>query len=111
MPGPPAPPLDLASVGTLNFGRPDLDRFPCLRLAMAAGRRGGTYPAVMAAADEVAVHRFLGGQIGFTDIPRVIEAVMDCHASTPDPDLETVLAADAWARSLAAAASPGAAAR
>lgn len=107
MPVPPAPPLDLAAVGTLNFGTPDIDRFPALRLAMEAGRQGGTYPAAMAAADEVAVERFLRNDIGFLDIPRVIEAVLNEHASIADPDLEAVLAADAHAREVAAAVRVG----
>lgn len=103
MPVPPAPPLDLAAVGALHFDRPDLARFPALRLAMEAGERGGTFPAVMAAADEVVVERFLDGQVGFLDIPRVIEAVLNDHDPVADPDLETVLDADRWARSAAAA--------
>lgn len=107
MPVPPAPPLDLAAVGALHFGTPDMDRFPCLRLAMESGRLGGTYPAAMAAADEVAVERFLAKQIGFLDIPAVIEAVLEKHASTDDPDLETVLAADADARRHARTIEPG----
>ena len=101
MPVPPAPALDLASIGTLNFGKPDMSRFPCLRLAMDAGAEGGTFPAVMAAADEIAVARFLAGEIRFTTIPEVIEATLDRHESTADPDLEAVLAADAWARRVA----------
>ena len=102
MPAPPSPPLDLASVGRLHFGTPDLSRFPCLSLAMAAGRLGGTYPAAMAAADEVAVTRFLAGEVRFTDIPRIVESAMERHVSTADPDLEAVLAADASARESAA---------
>jgi len=108
MPVPPAPALDLAAVGQLNFGRPDFSRFPCLGLAMDAGRRGGTYPAVMAAADEVAVGRFLARELGFLDIPAIIEMTLAKHESTADPDLETVLAADAWARRVAANATVGA---
>ena len=98
MPTPPSPALDLAAIGTLHFGAPDLARFPCLGLAMEAGRRGGTYPAAMAAADEVAVGRFLEGKIGFLDIPAIIETVLEKHDSVADPDLDAVLAADASAR-------------
>lgn len=98
MPAPPMPTLDLAKVGSLNFGTPDITRFPCLRLAMEAGRHGGTYPAAMAAADEVAVERFLGGEVGFLDIPRIVETVLGEHRNVADPDLEAVLAADAEAR-------------
>lgn len=107
MPRPPMPLLDLAQVGALHFGTPDFERFPCLRLAMEAGRLGGTYPVVMAAADEIAVERFLNDEIGFLDIPRVIETVMENHTSTADPDLDTILAADARARAEAAAIPAG----
>jgi len=108
MPVPPMPALDLAAIGALNFGRPDVARFPCLRLAMEAGRRGGTYPAVMAAADEVAVERFIAGEIGFPAIPAVIESVMEEHRPVADPDLEAILEADARARAQARAVSAGA---
>ncbi|MBI2765382.1 MAG: 1-deoxy-D-xylulose-5-phosphate reductoisomerase [Chloroflexi bacterium] len=101
MPEPPSPRLDLGAIGSLHFGEPDVTRFPCLRLAMDAGRMGGTYPAAMAAADEVAVDRFLRREISFVDIPAVIETVLSKHASTTDPDLESVLAADGWARQAA----------
>ena len=101
MPTPPAPALDLATIGTLTFGKPDMQRFPCLRLAMDAGRQGGTYPAAMAAADEIAVGRFLQGEIGFLDIPVIVESVLEHHRSVADPDLEAVLEADAAARTAA----------
>ena len=91
------PRLDLAAVGALSFAPPDFGRYPCLALAMEAGRRGATYPAVVAAADEVAVEHFLAGGIRFTDIPRVIESALAAH-SPADPELDAVLAADAWAR-------------
>jgi 1-deoxy-D-xylulose-5-phosphate reductoisomerase len=105
MPVPPAPALDLGSIGQLTFGKPDMDRFPCLRLAIESGARGGTYPAVMAAADEIAVGRFLAGEVGFLDIPVIIEKTLEKHRSTADPELEAVIAADAWARNEAALAS------
>jgi len=108
MPVPPMPALDLAAIGALNFGRPDVARFPCLRLAMEAGRRGDTYPAVMAAADEVAVERFIAGEIGFPAIPAVIESVMENHRPVADPELGAILEADAWARSRARAVPAGA---
>lgn len=107
MPTPPAPALNLGAIGTLHFGEPDPGRFPCLRLAMESGERGGTYPAVMAAADEVAVLRFIEGKIGFLDIPAVIEGTLEKHHGAADPDLETVLAADAWAREQAEALVAG----
>ena len=93
--------LDLAHLGTLAFCQPEPRRFPCLGLALEAGRLGGTFPAALAAADEVAVEHFLAGRIGFTDIPRVIEAALAAHQGTAEPSLDEVLAADAWARRLA----------
>lgn len=108
MPVATAPLLDVAGLGTLHFGRPDIGRFPCLRLAIEAGTAGGTMPAVMAAADEVAVERFMRHEIGFLDIPAVIEEVMERHVNIPAPNLETVLDADAWARREAALARTGA---
>lgn len=107
MPEPAVPLLDLAQIGALHFGAPDTERFPCLRLAMEAGRTGGTAPAAMAAADEVAVERFLSGEIGFLDIPRVVEAVLERHDPIPAPSLDEVLAADAEARRLAASIPSG----
>lgn len=92
------PRLDLAALGSLQFAPPDLARYPCLALAMEAGRRGGTYPAVLAAADEVAVEEFLAGRIRFTDIPRLIERVLAAHSPGPEDDLAALLEADAWAR-------------
>ncbi|MSQ61527.1 MAG: 1-deoxy-D-xylulose-5-phosphate reductoisomerase [Dehalococcoidia bacterium] len=92
------PRLDLAAIGTLTFDRVDLERFPCLGLAMAAGRAGGTHPAAMAAADEVAVGHFLAGRIGFMDIAPVVEQAIAAHRAVAAPDLEAVLAIDAWAR-------------
>jgi 1-deoxy-D-xylulose-5-phosphate reductoisomerase len=88
-------------IGTLTFGTPNPKQYPCLGLALQAGARGGTYPAVLAAVDEVAVQHFLTGRIGFLDIPRTIDAALSSHDSRPDPTLEEVLAADAWARSFA----------
>lgn len=95
-------PLDLAAVGSLNFSAPDLGRYPCLRLAMRAGLAGGTYPAVLAAADEVAVGAFLAREIRFDQIPSLVEYALDAHdgasQSGADPSLEQIDAADAWAR-------------
>jgi 1-deoxy-D-xylulose-5-phosphate reductoisomerase len=96
-------PLDLATVGTLHFGPPDFERLPCLRLALEAGRRGGTYPAAMAAADEVAVDAFLAGRIGFMEIPKVIEATLAAHSSEEPQDVDTILEADRRARAVAGA--------
>ena len=91
-------PLDLAAVGSLNFAAPDLDRYPCLRLAMQAGLAGGAYPATMAAADEIAVDAFLQRSIRFDQIPALIEQALDAHEHVPEPTLEQIDAADAWAR-------------
>lgn len=93
-------PLDLASVGSLNFSAPDLDRYPCLRLAMRAGLAGGTFPAVMAAADEVAVEAFLSRAIRFDQIPALVEAALDAHEGCTEPSLAQIDEADAWARRL-----------
>ncbi|MEW6448503.1 MAG: 1-deoxy-D-xylulose-5-phosphate reductoisomerase [Bacillota bacterium] len=95
------PRLDLARVSPLTFEEPDVERFPCLRLAVEAGRTGGTMPAVLNAANEVAVAAFLGGWILFTGIPAVIEAVVAAHSVKEKPDLETIITADAWARNKA----------
>jgi 1-deoxy-D-xylulose-5-phosphate reductoisomerase len=98
MPAPPVAPLDLASLGALHFASPDTARFPCLRLAIEAGMAGGTMPAVMAAADEVAVEQFLARRVGFTAIPSIIETVMQRHVPVAEPSLEAILEADGWAR-------------
>jgi 1-deoxy-D-xylulose-5-phosphate reductoisomerase len=95
------PPLDLARAGRLDFQAPDLDRFPCLRLAYHALRTGGTLPAVLNAANEVAVEAFLDGALGFTAIPTVIERVMDAHEVEEVSSLEAARRADAWARTRA----------
>ena len=94
--------LDLAELGTLTFEAPDLDRFPALRLALEAMRAGGMAPAVLNAADEVAVDAFLKGRIGFMDIPAAIEEVLDAMGAggklTDAAGVEDVLAIDAEAR-------------
>jgi len=100
-PSPGTPPFDPVAVGALHFETPDFRRFPALGLALRAGRDGGTYPAALAAADEVAVSHFLDGRIRFTDIPALLEDVLSEHDSLPDTDIENVLDADAWARSQA----------
>ena len=103
-----APRLNLARTKSLNFSEPDLGRYPCLRLALEAGAKSGTWPAVLAAADEVAVERFLGGQMSFTDIAKVVDSTLSAHAGTADPVLESVLEADRWAREFASAQIQGA---
>jgi 1-deoxy-D-xylulose-5-phosphate reductoisomerase len=91
-------PLDLFKIGTLNFERPDLRRFPCLRLAYEALRCGGNAPAVLNAANEIAVEAFLDGRLGFTRIPMVIERTLATVPQGDTASLEDVLAADAAAR-------------
>ncbi|AFV11345.1 1-deoxy-D-xylulose 5-phosphate reductoisomerase Dxr [Thermacetogenium phaeum DSM 12270] len=91
--------LDLASVRSLTFEKPDLKRFPCLRLAYEAGKIGGTMPAVMNAANEIAVFSFLKGEIPFMSISAVIAECMELHIpQTGEPDLDGILAADRWSR-------------
>ncbi len=92
------PPLDLMTMGRLEFFAPDTERFPCIRLAYNALRTGGTLPAVLNAANEVAVAAFLDEKIKFGDIPRLIGAACDAHTPQAAESLDTVLAADAWAR-------------
>ncbi len=95
------PPLDLCRLGQLHFAAPDSQCFPCLGLAYDAIRRGGTTPAVLNAANELAVDAFLHEKVGFLDIPRIIAAVVEEHASTAATSLDQVLAADRWAREMA----------
>lgn len=95
--------IDWSKVGHLDFEIPDPAAFPCLPLAYAAGRRGGTAPAALNGANEVAVSAFLNGRLRWVDIPQVIAAVMDDFASTEPRDLDDVLAADAEARAMATA--------
>lgn len=90
--------LNIAALNGLTFEEPDLDRFPCLGLAYRALRSGGTMPAALNAANETAVQAFLDGKIGLSDIAAVNESVMGEHTVSPADSLETVLAADAWAR-------------
>ena len=94
-------PLDLFEIASLSFERPDFGRFPCLALAYRALREGGSSPATLNAANEVAVQAFFDGRTGFSGIPRVIAAVMDRLPSTRLDSLDDVLAADADARKVA----------
>jgi 1-deoxy-D-xylulose-5-phosphate reductoisomerase len=90
--------LDLVQTGSLHFEEPDPVRFPCLRLAEEAGRRGGTAPIVLNAANEVAVAALLAGRIRYVDIPRVVEDCLTALPAAPVTDLETALAVDHQAR-------------
>ncbi|MFA5388635.1 MAG: 1-deoxy-D-xylulose-5-phosphate reductoisomerase [Candidatus Omnitrophota bacterium] len=89
---------EFPKIKSLNFYRPDLKKFPCIGLAYEAGKRAGTFPAVLNASNEVAVKEFIGGNIRFIDIPRVIEKVIDRHRGVKNPGLEDILEADSWAR-------------
>jgi len=92
------PPTDFARIGTLTFENPDVVKFPSLRLAREAGRAGGTMPAVFNAANEVAVARFVAGQIKFLQIFETTERVMAVHQVVAHAPLDAILAADLWAR-------------
>lgn len=91
-------PLDLTELSDLTFFKPDMERFPALRLAYRALSDGESMPAVMNAANEVAVEAFLGGEIGFTDIPALTAKVMDAHQPVGLGSIADVLEADLWSR-------------
>jgi len=101
------PRLDWDKINSLNFEPVDYEKFPCLKLAMDAGKSGGTYPAVLCAADEVAVELFLSHRISFTDIAKIVQKTLEQHQNIPQPSLEEILAADDWAREYAAHFSLG----
>ncbi len=101
------PPLDFGKLSKLEFFPPRYDDFPALNLARRAGETGGTLPAVMNAANEIAVAAFLDRQVRFPQIWQIVESVMDRHTSVAHPDLDAILAADQWAREQARAVIPG----
>jgi 1-deoxy-D-xylulose-5-phosphate reductoisomerase len=92
------PRLDFSHIRCFEFEEPDYTRFPCLRLAIEAGKHGGTYPAVLCAADEAAIELFLKHQIKFIDIPMLVETVLDHHNAMVQPDIDAIIQADTWAR-------------
>ncbi len=94
--------LDLPALADLTFERPRWDDFPCLKLAFEAGRSGGTVPAVLNAANEVAVAAFLEDSINFLDIPKILEKACSEHRRVENPSVEDLLQADSWARAFAA---------
>ena len=96
------PRLDTSISQTLNFDPLERKRYPCFSLALSAAAKGGTYPAVLSAADEVAVQAFLDGRIGYGDIHRLIERTLSEHESLPGESADEVLHADAWASTRAA---------
>jgi 1-deoxy-D-xylulose-5-phosphate reductoisomerase len=91
-------PLDFSKLAKLEFFAPRYEDFPALNLARRAGETGGTLPAVLNAANEIAVTAFLDRQVGFPSIGQIVERTMEEHASVAHPDLEAILAADQWAR-------------
>lgn len=94
----PAASLDFKNLGAIHFAAPDTNKFPALQLAYEAGKLGGSMPAVLNAANEVAVNAFLAQQTGFTSIAILVEKVMKEHVNIKEPSLEDILQADAWAR-------------
>lgn len=90
--------LDLAKLATLTFENPDLETFPCLKLAYDSLDRGGTYCAALNAANEILVNEFLEDKIGFYDIPYFIEQVLESHKSIENASLEEILEVDKWSR-------------
>lgn len=90
--------LDLAEIGRLTFSSPDPAGYPCLASALTAGKMGGTAPAALNAANEVAVLAYLGGQIGLNHVPEVIASVLHAHSVVLRPSLDDIVQADAWAR-------------
>ena len=95
---PQLPRLDWKRTNSLSFEEPDFDVFPCLKIAIEAGKRGGTYPVALCAADEVAVELFLSQRIRFVDIANLVEQVLGQHKVIIHPTVEEIMAVDAWAR-------------
>lgn len=92
------PTLDIAAIREFHFEKPDLRRFPCLELGYAASRAGGSMPAALNAANEIAVASFLAGEIPFMSIPKTIAKVMKRHRTLKNPSLSQLLETDRWAR-------------
>jgi 1-deoxy-D-xylulose-5-phosphate reductoisomerase len=95
------PLLDFSRLSALTFETIDYATFPCLRLALYAGEKGGTYPAVLCAADEIAVQFFLERRIAFTQIAEIIDKTLSLHQNIDNPSLEEIMMADEWARDTA----------
>jgi len=98
---PQLPKIDWSTVSSITLEQPDFDTFPCLKLAIAAGKKGGTYPAVLCAADEVAVAHFLSRRIKFSEIADLVKETLAQHQAISRPSLQDIMAADAWARETA----------
>ena len=101
------PKLDTSISHSLTFDRLEPERYPCFGLALDAARRGGTSPAVLSAADEIAVNAFLEGRIPFTGICKVVEQVLSKHEPSQGIDAEEILDADRWASALASEITTG----
>ncbi len=97
-PNPELPGIDWGKIKSLNFATPDFDVFPCLKLAIEAGKEGGTSPTVLCAADEVAVELFLSRHLKFSDIARLVGQVLSQHEAIIHPTLGEIIKADSWAR-------------
>jgi 1-deoxy-D-xylulose-5-phosphate reductoisomerase len=102
------PPLDFSKLSKLEFSTPRYDDFPALNLARRAGETGGTLPAVMNAANEIAVAAFLDRKVRFPEIWKIVEDVMNRHTPVAHPDLDAILGADQWARAQAPGCVPSA---
>jgi len=98
LPNPELPRINWETISHFDFEEPDLDTFPCLKLAIEAGKKGGTFPAVLCAADEVAVELFLSHRIKFNGIASLIEQVLEQHQPIAQPTVDDIATADAWAR-------------
>ncbi|KQC10520.1 MAG: 1-deoxy-D-xylulose 5-phosphate reductoisomerase [Smithella sp. SDB] len=92
------PALNLAETGSLEFRKPDMKKFPCLKLAYEAALCGGTAPVVLNAADEIAVSAFIENKIRFSDMPEIIEKILNCHNPVNNPSLDDILQTDLWAK-------------
>jgi len=95
------PPLELETIGMINFERPDLNKFKCLKLALKAAEMSGSIPTVLNGVNEIAVESFLEGRIGFLDIPELIEKTIEAHKPYSIDSIEAVMEADRWARETA----------
>jgi 1-deoxy-D-xylulose-5-phosphate reductoisomerase len=94
---------DFPELACLHFEAPDMEKFSCLALAFQAARQGNTFPAVLNAANEIAVQAFLDERIAFTGISDVVRRTLDAHEPAASMTLETIIEADGWARRFAAA--------
>jgi len=98
LPNPELPGVDWSQIKSLTFATPDFDAFPCLKLAIEAGKKGGTYPTVLCAADEVAVELFLSRRLKFSAIAYLVGQVLNQHQAIAHPTLAEIIKADSWAR-------------